>query len=226
MARSYWERWNWELQKRKEEVALNRSTRSRPKQCSSQKVYEIEPSMLKDPKEESAQELWIGRGSFGVLKLQLYRGIKVVSKELLPKTLLEDVHHEASILTKRCHPYLPYLFGVCTKQRPFRLIMQFHGIGSSSCTLAKMLCQEDRLIDGKVWLHLCAQMFEAIRFLHDEASVLHNDIKSNNMLVAQSVSTEPEPELGPDNVRVQIVVIDFGMASSIADNKRLRKREN
>ncbi len=122
--------------------------------------------MLKDPKGESAKQLWVGRGSFGVVKLQLYRGIKVASKELLPKTPLKDVRHEAMILTTLCHPYLPYLCLVYgTKERPYRLILQFHGIGSSSCTLLH------HPIDGKVWLCLCAQMFESIRFLHDDANV-------------------------------------------------------
>ncbi len=66
---------------------------------------------------------------------------------------------------------------------------------------------------GFVYVHRCLNQSESIRFLHDDASVLHNDLKSNNVLVAQSVSTEPDPELDAR------VVIDFGMASFIADNK-------
>ncbi len=86
MSRSYWERWNWELQKRKEEVAVNRGTRSRSRSPKQHNLYEIDPSMLKDPKGEEE----IARGSFGVVKLQLYRGIKVVSKEL-PKNYYQKL---------------------------------------------------------------------------------------------------------------------------------------
>lgn len=224
MSRSYWERWNWELQKRKEAIASTPGTTRNS--CHSAILHEIEPTMLKDPQNVSDSERWIGRGSFGVVKFQLYRGIKVVSKEVLPKTLLEDVEHEATILMKLCHPYLPYLFGVCTKHRPFRLVMQFHGLGCLSYTLSKTLSTDGFQLDGQVWLRLCAQMVEAIRYLHNEAGVLHNDIKGTNILLSQSVSTEPDPELGDEHVRMQVVVIDFGMATLIGENKRLRLTEN
>ena len=182
--------------------------------------------MLKDPTFVKADEdLWIGRGSFGVVKIQLYRGIKVVCKELRVKTLLQDVYSEASILTRLSHPYLPYLFGVCTTAEPYRLVMQFHGIGTYSCTFSSMM-QQDNSLGGKAWLSLCGQVFEAFRYLHDEAGVLHNDIKANNLLIAESISTEPDEDLGIDKARVQAVVIDFGMASNIQDKKRLRLSGN
>ena len=37
---------------------------------------------------------YLGRGSFEVVKLQLYRGIHVAVKELLPHSLKEDVRCE------------------------------------------------------------------------------------------------------------------------------------
>ena len=228
MSRSYWERWNWELQKRKESLALNSKIKgpSQSSQQSSSGFHEIDPTMLKDPTFVKADEdLWIGRGSFGVVKIQLYRGIKVVCKELRVKTLLQDVHSEASILMRLSHPYLPYLFGVCTTAEPYRLVMQFHGIGTYSCTFSSMM-QQDSSLGGKAWLSLCGQVFEAFRYLHDEASVLHNDVKANNLLIAESISTEPDEDLGIDKARVQAVVIDFGMASNIQDKKRLRLSEN
>ena len=80
-----------------------------------------------------------------------------------------------------------------------------------------------------MWLSLCAQMVEAIRYLHHDIGVLHNDTKCNNILLSQSVSTlrEYDPEIrDEEHIRVQIVVIDFGMASFISENKRLRLTEN
>ncbi len=50
-----------------------------------------------------------------------------------------------------------------------------------------------------------------------------NDIKGTNILLSQSVSTEPDPQLGHDHVRV---LIDFGMATAISEKKRLRLTEN
>ncbi len=171
MSRSYWERWNWELQQRKEaveNVAIFRTT-SAPATI----LHEIELSMLKEPQNVSEIEQWAGRGSFGVVKIHFYRGIKVVSKELLPKTVLEDVQNEAAILTKLCHPYLPYLFGVCTNEKPYRIVMQFHGIGSLTYTLSKSLSKDGLQLNGMAWLSLCAQLVEAIRYLHNDAHVLH-----------------------------------------------------
>ncbi len=56
--------------------------------------------------------------------------------------------------------------------------------------------------------------------------VLHNDIKCNNILLSQSVSTPNESDqeiLDDKHTRVHIVVIDFGMATFIS---RLRLTEN
>ena len=88
MSRSYWERWNWELQKRKEAMALEFkrafNSASVP-QHSSAEFHEIDPATLSDPEGLADEmELYIGRGSFGVVKLQVYRGIHVAVKELLP----------------------------------------------------------------------------------------------------------------------------------------------
>ena len=74
-------------------------------------VSEIDHTMLTDL-------LVKGRGCFGIVRVQLYRGIQVAVKEFLPKSVVADVMHEASILAYLCHPYLPLLFGVCTQQ-PF-----------------------------------------------------------------------------------------------------------
>ena len=115
MARSYWERWHWELLQRKE--ALQRSGGST---CVSIEpcVLEIDEALLLDPAiEHQEPEVYVGQGSFGVVKLKLFRGIKVAVKELQPLTMLKDVKREAYNLAKLCHPFLPYMFGVCTKKK-------------------------------------------------------------------------------------------------------------
>ena len=85
---------------------------------------EIVPSMLNDPMLNGKQEeKYVGRGR---LKSKFFRDILVAVKEYLPKSLKNDVFHEASILNKLCHPYLPLLIGICTSQEPLRIFMQFH----------------------------------------------------------------------------------------------------
>ena len=98
MSRSFWERWQWELRQRKEAMKLERAMTSQrrghtSRVVTSSVVQEIEHTLLQDPVEKG--ELYIGRGSFGLVKLQMFRGMMVAVKELLPHTLLLDVQNEA-----------------------------------------------------------------------------------------------------------------------------------
>ena len=106
MSRSYWERWRWETQKRME-----------PRQgvCgnSNDLLLEIDPSMLINICDEGVT--YLGRGSFGVVKLQTYCGIYVAVKELLPRTCINDVMTEAKKLSQfsilSCHIVLVFVQG-------------------------------------------------------------------------------------------------------------------
>ena len=69
-------------------------------------IQEIDPTMLRNPVIDAKErEHFVGRGCFGVVKVQLFRGIQVAVKEFLPRSLKADVMHEASILVGLCHPY-------------------------------------------------------------------------------------------------------------------------
>ena len=80
MSRSYWERWRWELQKRKEEMSkkkvLLNGTNVKTRRVL--QVNEIHPSCLSNL--PGSAETFIGRGSFGVVKVQLYRSFEVAVK--------------------------------------------------------------------------------------------------------------------------------------------------
>ena len=184
MARSYWDRWQWELQKRKEahqdQVKLARSVQQLPSQSDlTSGQHEINPGNLSDPIQDGKPcEIYLGRGSFSVVRLQLYRNILVVVKEMLPRTVRKDVIHEAKILNKLCHPFLPYLFGVCTTVCPLRIITQFHGISSKTVTLRHELLSPQTITSAAAWIVVCTQLVEAVSYIHSEASVIHNDIKT------------------------------------------------
>ena len=142
-------------------------------------------------------------------------------KEFLPRSLKADVMHEASILVGLCHPYLPFFLGICTKEQPLRIVMQFHAFkGLQASTMRNELLQ--RRFDGHAWILLCAQLLEAIAYLHEEVNVLHNDIKADNILVAQSLLSAEDS--------YQVVLIDFCKATKRSESKRyhlsdLEKRE-
>ena len=98
----------------------------------------------------------------------------------------EDVIREAKILSKLCHPCLPFLFGVCTTEAQYKIIMQFHGIFSNSSLqvtvrLYKEIRQSILGITCNSFLIICAQLLEAINYLHNKALILHNDIKSDKL---------------------------------------------
>lgn len=153
---------------------------------------------------------YVGRGSFGIVRAQMLRGILVAVKEFLSRSVTADVIHEASVLNRICHPYLPLLIGMCTKQLPLRLVLQFHAFKELESVTLEHELRENHL-SCHLWLHLCAQLLEAIKYLHEEAYILHNDIKSNNVLVAQS---------NRDQCKYQVVLIDFGKATGIQESKR------
>ena len=233
ISRSYWERWRWELQQRKDLMLQERGTYHKlcghKTDCGSAsgkvKVLEIDLTMLKDPvnADGRSSETYIGRGSFAVVKLQIYRGFNVAVKKFLASTVRVDVHKEAEVLAQFCHPYLPMLFGIVTSTAPYRIVMQYHGLSGQcqlSVTLSDVLMKPEKY-DQSTMLLFCAQLAEVVQYLHDEVKILHNDLKCNNVVICDSV-TERQLPVGEAVSGVQILLIDFGKATGIHNGKALR----
>lgn len=220
MSRSYWERWRWELQQRKECIMRERSflQRNKEKVTVIPKINEIDPL---DETTGKAVAKYVGRGSFGVVRMQYYRGVKVAVKELLPRSLLTDMQKEARILARFNHPYLPLLYGVCKAEEALKIVMQYHGLGAEdkSLTLHEVLHIHNELCDERVMLTLCAQILEAMNYLHSEVKVIHNDLKCNNIVTCNCFTFQ---EATPENsFYVQIVIVDFGKATLIENGRHL-----
>ena len=216
ISRTYWERWRWELHKRRESMLelrtlrLNRNTRKTTK--TSFMIHEIDPSMLKDPIVGlKAEEIFLARGCFGIVRLQQYRSLQVAVKEFLPRSLTADVRAEASVLASLAHPYVPFLFGICTKSLPLRIVMQYHTVCGRDVSTMERELHKGRFL-GNIWIILCAQLMEVLRYLHEEVGILHNDIKGDNVLLSSA--------LNPEDCQYQIVLIDFGKATKVRESKR------
>ena len=152
------------------------------------------------------------------MRLQTYRGMDVAVKELLPRTVVVDLMHEANILASLSHPNLPYLFGVCTKVPQLRLVMQFHGFRpqmKSRCLLQE-LRQPTIPKDDPYWTFLLSHILEAVQYLHNEAKILHNDITFTNILLSQC---ETHACSDVNSLQYQLILIDFGKASAITKAK-------
>ena len=55
-------------------------------------LQQIDPSMLTNVDDP---DNFVGRGSFGGVKVQLYRGVLIAVKQFLPRTVVQDVVDEA-----------------------------------------------------------------------------------------------------------------------------------
>ena len=112
-----------ELQKRKEVIVEcqkleqyhGRSSRQESTSTATY-IHQISPSSLTDI--DVVNTSYIARGSFSVVKVQKYRDILVAVKEFLPKTISDDVLHEARLLSSRCHPFVVCLLEVCLSEKP------------------------------------------------------------------------------------------------------------
>ncbi len=228
MAKTFWERWRHELeehkalQRRAQEQKFNSYLTRSSDITESSKLQVVDRSLLSDPiefgKRPSDRDLFVGRGSFGVVKCQIYRGICVAVKEFLPHTVEESVVKEAQILSKLCHPYLPLFSGVCTAKNPYILILQYYGIGFKSITIHREL-NEHKFLRGKhqTWVILCAQIIEALVYLHREVNIIHNDIKGDNILLTE---IEQLTTKSPLTSEFQVIMVDFGKATDKKNGKK------
>ena len=100
-----------------------------------------------------------------------------------------DVIDEAKIMNELCHPFLPYLFEVCTTARPFRIITQFQGMDSKTVTLQRELLSSQNITGTAAWLAICTELLEAVHYLHSDACIIHNDIKADNIQLSNATNT-------------------------------------
>ena len=186
---------------------------SKTKKSDAHRTRTSAPSKEINPSEVVRSEKFLGSGSFGTCYLAYYRGISVAVKEFKPRQtrsqdeLKKDVLREAEMIGQLGdHRGLPLLFGVITKSPPLRLITQFHGEKNSCTTLHKAF--KKLKLDKPSWQGILVNISEALGHIH-KAGVLHNDLKSNNV-VLEKRGEQWNP-----------VVIDFGKARLIANPKPL-----
>ena len=160
----------------------------------------------------------IGSGTFGTVYFAEYRGMKTAVKEIKKRKdspeeterCRREVLHEARILQSLGdHQNLPFLFGVSTKMEPFCLVLQFYGVGGKSTTLHQAL--KNRRLKKNSTARVFHEIAETLKYVHNKG-VLHNDLKTNNVLMQQGNSRELHP-----------VLIDFGKSRAIAKAKGYRR---
>lgn len=113
--------------------------------------------------------------------------IKVCIKAFRTDKHLVSVYPlEAVITSNLCHPNLPWIYGISEHGGHKMLVLSFHGIGGSSCTVHKALHYSLEDIGFDItridWKIIILGMVSALKYLHDH-DILHNDIKADNILI-------------------------------------------
>lgn len=160
----------------------------------------------------------IGSGTFGKCFPALYRNdyqvvvkeikMKETTREELERTKREVIHEATVISELGDHPGLPHLFGVCSDQAPFYLVLQHNTVEGRSMTLSKAVTT-GVIGNSSKCCKILKETAEILLFLHTKG-FLHNDLKGNNALLD---GTDHTP-----------ILIDFGKSRKISKARFLKPK--
>nr|XP_057922382.1 mitogen-activated protein kinase kinase kinase 11 [Doryrhamphus excisus] len=166
---------------------------------------ELEPEVV-NFRELSLEEV-IGVGGFGKVYRGTWRGGLVAVKAARQdpdediSVTAQNVRQEARLFAMLTHPNIITLKGVCLQEPNLCLIMEYASGGPLSRALA------GRRIPPHVLVNWAVQIARGMLYLHSEAivPVIHRDLKSNNILLAQPIENECMEGL-------TLKITDFGLA--------------
>ncbi|XP_057709868.1 mitogen-activated protein kinase kinase kinase 11 [Corythoichthys intestinalis] len=166
---------------------------------------ELEPAVV-NFRELSLQEV-IGVGGFGKVYRGTWRGALVAVKAARQdpdediSVTAQNVRQEARLFAMLTHPNIIALKGVCLQEPNLCLIMEYASGGPLSRALA------GRRIPPHILVNWAVQIARGMLYLHSEAivPVIHRDLKSNNILLAQPIENECMEAL-------TLKITDFGLA--------------
>ena len=173
-------------------------------------LHEINPALLSQFKSDS----FLGKGTFGTVEIRKFHGYCVAVKKFkTDHSSKQDVLREATIMSRLSHQHLPYLFGICSTSTPYCLVSRFCGIEGEAVTVLDALRKES---SAKLpWFSLMRESASALEYMH-RSGYLHNDVKSDNLLLTQDLSSTQGQSV---NQNVHVVLNDFGKSRCIAQGK-------
>ena len=147
-----------------------------------------------------SSEILLGKGVYGQVKLATFNTLGIPVAVKTGKSGSFFAVSEAKIMQQLAgHICFPFVYRTFNHM----LVMEFVGeLCHTSVTSATISAQlKLGQITNDIWINICVQLADAIKFMHSR-SVLHNDLKSDNVLMKKVSSTSHIPK-----------VIDFGKAT-------------
>ena len=146
----------------------------------------------------------LGKGVFGKCYLGSVGPLQACVKVLRKGQQYEaSFINEVNVLSQCCHPNIPLLFGTMTTCAGYKcLLMSFHGISGVSYSVHSLLAKEADHLVTVAWKKVIVGSAKGLRYLHnhDKGPILHNDLKSDNIVVGNSFDY------------VEPCIVDFGKA--------------
>ena len=141
----------------------------------------------------------IGAGGAGQVFRGAYSGQAVAIKELFATLMnpsdLQEFKREAMLLASMRHPNIVMFYGVSHNEKSFYIVTEY-----CPTSLDKLLRRGGYKVDPAKTLKMCAEIADAMTFIH-ERGIIHRDLKPHNIL------------LGADG---SIRICDFGIAKNVS----------
>ncbi|ORZ38999.1 kinase-like domain-containing protein [Catenaria anguillulae PL171] len=124
----------------------------------------------------------IGRGGFGVVYKGTYQGEPVAIKQLdvdrLGPVALKEFKNEIDVLSRITSRYIPRLYGICTEQGRYCIVMEFMPRGN----LSEVLRDTDIDLPWSLRYRMALESARAMQLLYANG-IQHRDFKSLNVLL-------------------------------------------
>jgi serine/threonine protein kinase len=156
------------------------------------------------PRQEIEIRHKIGDGSFGVVHEAVWRKTPIAVKVLAVHKNVDitEFRTEFEALTKLHHPNIMQLFGVCSLEKPYNIIIELMVSNIATCN--------SRNISKHRAINISIDIMRGLAYMHNRTPkcLIHRDLKPTNILLTQSG---------------RVKIADFGISCFQTDSKEIYK---